>query len=87
MLMSFVSVYDVYKYVSVVVYLATGPWDVSESWGGDVPASDSDPFAPRLHRYLLRKPTTLLKPLHSSLPSPCVISGDLPTLAPVHSTI
>ena len=32
----------------VVVYLATRPWGVSESQGGDVPASDSHPSVPRL---------------------------------------
>ena len=33
-----------------VVCLAAGTWGVSESWGGDVPASDSDPSVPKLRR-------------------------------------
>ena len=32
----------------VVVFLATDPWGESKLGGGDVPASDSDPFGPRL---------------------------------------
>ena len=36
--------------VVVVVFLDTGPWGVSEVWGGDVPDSDSDPSRTRLRR-------------------------------------
>ena len=42
--------YGVVVVVVVVVCLATGTWCVSESRGGDIPASDSDPSVPRTRR-------------------------------------
>ena len=37
----------------VVVFLATGIWGVSESWGGDVQTSNRDPSGPIICRWLL----------------------------------
>ena len=44
----------------VVVCLATSTWGVFESWGDDIPVSESDPSVPRLRFKLL------FKILHSS---------------------
>ena len=41
---------DEFWWAGVCVLLATSPCGISESWGGDVPISDSDQCGPRLRR-------------------------------------
>ena len=77
------------RHVVVVVYLATIIWSVSESWGGDVPASDSDPFVHILRHYLLCKLLIFLT--RSDLLRPSLFSvgggGGVTTPAPGHSPV
>ena len=68
------------------VLLFTSPCGVSESWGGDVPASDSDHSGPRLCLLLLRR-LNINPPHPLLLPSALHPGGKLTPSLPTYPTM